>query len=69
MLLLKEKRNIGEYGDKTSSKIIEKPRGIENEDIEALFYFFNLLALKALAGKYKVDYQAPEIKTSSDKST
>ena len=68
-IIERKEEHWGVWRDKTSSKIIEKPRGIENEDIDALFYFFNLLALKALAGKYQVEYQAPVIKTSTDTST
>ena len=69
VLIERKEEHWGIWRDKTSSKIVEKPRGVENEDIEALFSFFNLIALKALADEYKVEYHPPEIKVSSDKST
>lgn len=51
----------GIWREKVTSRIVETPRGVETEDIETLFYFFNLVALKALAGHYGVAYDAPTI--------
>ena len=59
----------GVWRDKTSLKIVEKPKDVERKDIDALFSFFNLLALKALANKYKIEYEAPPIKVSSNPSS
>ena len=62
----RKEEHWGIWRDKTSSRIVERPRGVENEDIEALFSFFNLCAIRFLADKYKIDVEIPEVKTSSD---
>ena len=65
----RKEEHWGVWRDKTSSRIVERPRGVENEDIEALFSFFNLIAVRALADRYApdiLDEEKPTIQTSSD---
>lgn len=56
----------GIFREKVTSKIIETERGVEQEDIETLFRFFSLVALRALKDHFGVnDVELPQIKVAS----
>lgn len=61
----RKEEHWGLVREKVSSQIIETDRGVEQEDIETLFRFFSLVALKALKDHFAVDVELPQIKVEN----
>lgn len=61
----RKEEHWGIFREKVSSTIIETERGVETEDIEALFRFFSLVALKALKDHFGVtEVELPKIQVA-----
>lgn len=61
----RKEEHWGIFREKVTSKIVTEKRGVEKEDIDTLFRFFGLVALKSLTSYFGVhDVELPQIQTA-----
>lgn len=62
----RKEEHWGIFREKVTSKIVTESRGVEKEDIETLFRFFGLVALKSLTSYFGIhDVELPQIQTAA----
>lgn len=61
----RKEEHWGIFREKVTSRIVTEDRGVEKEDIETLFRFFGLIALKSLTSYFGIhDVELPQIQTA-----